>query len=258
MNKTTIINNLFASNRFTVIAGPCAVESEEQLDLVARKLSFLGIKIFRGGAFKSRTSPDSFQGLGIKGLQLLQQVSAKYKMISISEIMSEKQLEVAAKYVDVFQVGARNMQNIPLLKAIGEQQKPVLLKRGFGSTINEVVEATKYISEQGNQKIILCERGIRTFEPATRFTLDLSSVPIFKEKTPFPVFVDPSHASGKAKLVPFLSRAALAIGADGLMVEVHENPQTARSDGLQSLTPVQFSKLLDFLRPMAALLGKEM
>ncbi|MDA3864817.1 MAG: 3-deoxy-7-phosphoheptulonate synthase [Deltaproteobacteria bacterium] len=257
MNKETIINQLFASTRFSIIAGPCAVESEQQLDLLARKLSFLGVEIFRGGAFKSRTSPDSFQGLGVKGLQLLQKIASKYKMIAISEIMSENQLEAAAKYVDIMQVGARNMQNIPLLKAIGKQKKPVLLKRGFGSTINEVVEATKYISDQGNQKIILCERGIRTFEPATRFTLDLSSVPIFKEKTPYPVFVDPSHASGRAKLVPFLSRAALAIGADGLMIEVHETPQKARSDGLQSLTPIQFSKLLDFLKPMAGLLGKK-
>ena len=225
------------------IAGPCAIENEENLEQVAAVLEACQWKFLRGGAFKPRTSPYSFQGLGEEGLRILNRVSKNHHLYSVSEVLSPEEVPLIAEYVDILQIGSRNAQNFSLLKKVGECKKPVLLKRGMMMRLEEFLLAAEYIVEKGNPNIILCERGIRTFETATRNTLDLSAIPYLKERTSLPVVVDPSHATGKASYVMPLAKAALACGADGLMIEVHPNPEKALSDGEQSLNLEQFKSL---------------
>jgi len=231
-------------DEFTIIAGPCAIESHIQMERIGKFLKKIGIKIIRGGAFKPRTDPNSFQGLGFDGLEILDDIKKSYGFKVISEILDTRDVEKAYEYVDIYQIGSRNMQNYSLLKEIGRTNKPVLLKRGMSATINEWIKASEYIRNEGNDKIILCERGIRTFENYTRNTLDLISVPIMKSKTEYPVLVDPSHGTGRSELVLPASRAAVAIGADGLIIEVHPEPSKALSDGYQSLDFNEFEVLL--------------
>lgn len=237
-------------DEFTIIAGPCAVESEKQMEAIGEFLSDLGVKIIRGGAFKPRTSPKSFQGLGFEGLKILKKLKKHYGFKVISEIMDPRDIEHAYEYIDIYQIGSRNMQNYSLLKEIGKTDKPVLLKRGMSATIDEWIKASEYIRMEGNNRIILCERGIRTFENYTRNTLDLMSVPIMKSETKYPVLIDPSHGTGIRELVLPASKAALAIGADGLIIEIHPQPEKALSDGDQSLDFTGFKNLLDEVNSM--------
>ncbi len=236
-----------------VIAGPCAVESEEQLTQIAKFLAELGIKYLRGGVFKPRTSPASFQGLGKVGLRLLAQQSRQFNLKVVTEVMDRSQLDLVLEYADIIQVGARNMFNYSLLVALGALDKPVLLKRSMSATIKEWATAAEYISDGGNHSLILCERGIRTFEPLTRNTLDVAAIPLAKQMTGYPVIADPSHAAGRADLVPALTLAALAAGADGVLIEVHPQPQRALSDGKQALTFAQFETLLQKIRRLERL-----
>ena len=240
---------------FAVIAGPCSVESESQIETVAASVQAAGARLLRGGAFKPRTSPYSFQGMRAEGLELLRHARAKTGMPIVTEIMNTEHLPLFAD-VDLVQVGARNMQNFELLKAVGQSGRPVLLKRGLSATLEELVMSAEYIMAEGNDQVILCERGIRTFEPSMRNTLDISAVPMLKKMTHLPVVIDPSHAAGIAWMVEPLAAAAVAAGADGLMVEVHNDPAHAKCDGAQSLTPAQFSALMDKLRPLVSLMGK--
>ena len=240
---------------FAVIAGPCSVESESLIETVAAAVQTAGAKLLRGGAFKPRTSPYSFQGMRAEGLELLRHARAKTGMPIVTEIMNTEHLPLFAD-VDLIQVGARNMQNFELLKAVGQSGRPVLLKRGLSATLEELVMSAEYIMAEGNDQVILCERGIRTFEPSMRNTLDISAVPMLKKMTHLPVVIDPSHAAGIAWMVEPLAAAAVAAGADGLMVEVHNDPARALCDGAQSLTPAQFSALMDKLRPLVSLMGK--
>ena len=242
--------------KLAIIAGPCSVESEEQICEIAEGVKGLGAKMLRGGAYKPRTSPYSFQGMETEGLYLLKEASAKTGLPVISEITSPLQIEKFVDYVDVFQVGARNMQNFELLKELGKTNKPVLIKRGLSNTIEELLMAAEYVMNGGNEQVILCERGIRTFEDATRNTLDISAVPMLKKMTHLPVVVDPSHSSGIAWMVEPLAKAAVAAGADGLMVEVHNNPAEALCDGKQSITVEQFGNLIEKLRVIAAVEGR--
>lgn len=232
----------FGGGHFAMIAGPCSVESEAQIIDIARSVKSAGANVLRGGAFKPRTSPYAFQGLGEAGLRLLQIAKQETGLPICTEIMDIRQLDLFAD-VDLIQIGARNMQNFDLLKEIGKTKKPVLLKRGLSSTLEELLMSAEYIISEGNERIILCERGIRTFEPYTRNTLDLSAVPVLQKLSHLPVVVDPSHGTGNADLVPPMALAAAACGADGIMLEVHNDPAHARSDGAQSITPVQFSAL---------------
>lgn len=241
-----------------VMAGPCAVENEEQIVSVAREVKAAGATLLRGGAFKPRSSPYSFQGLEEEGLKLLAQARRETGLPVVTEVMDVRNLPLVVEYADVLQVGARNMQNFFLLKELGATDKPVLLKRGPSATIEEWILAAEYIMSAGNQKVILCERGIRTFENYTRNTLDLSAVPAAKHLSHLPIIVDPSHGTGKWRLVAPMAKAAVAAGADGLMVEVHCAPEEAMSDGQQSLTPDNFVEMMDQLRPLAAVLGKEL
>ncbi len=241
-----------------VIAGPCSVESEEQIMESAKMLQKMGIKIMRASAFKPRTSPYDFQGLGIKGLKLLRKVKEQAGMIVETEVMDVRDVPIAAEYVDVLRVGARNMQNFDLLKELGKIRKPVILKRGMAATINEFVMAAEYILFHGNKNVILCERGIRTFETAYRSTLDVGAVAILKNMTHLPVIVDPSHAAGNRELVAPLSKAAVAAGADGLIIEAHPHPEKALSDAGQSLYPEQLQKLLNELKPLCEAIGKKL
>lgn len=235
------------SKDFFIIAGPCSVECQEQMEIIANDLSqYINVVALRGGAFKPRTNPNSFQGLGKSGLDILSSIKDKYKIPIVSELMSIDDIELF-KDVDVIQIGARNMQNFELLKAVGKLGKPILLKRGFGNTIDELIASAEYIKQVGNDKIILCERGIRTFETRTRFTLDISSVIVLKELTNYPVIVDPSHAAGKSEYVIPLAKAAKAVGADGIIVEVHNDPLNALSDPEQQLTLEQFAQLYEEL-----------
>ena len=243
---------------FAVIAGPCSVESEEQLMGVTEMLQGHKIKLLRGGAFKPRTSPYSFQGLGEEGLALLQKAKSVYGLDTVSEIIDPNDAEMMARYRDCFQIGARNMQNFRLLEAVGKQKIPVLLKRGMSATIEELMLAAEYIINAGNPNVILCERGIRTFETATRNTLDLNAVAYLKEKTHLPVIVDPSHGTGVKSLINPLSRAAAAVGADGIIVEAHLNPKEALSDGHQALTADDFSKLMADIKPFINAAGKQL
>ncbi|WP_027717505.1 3-deoxy-7-phosphoheptulonate synthase [Desulfovirgula thermocuniculi] len=247
---------LIGGNQVVVMAGPCAVESREQLTAVAQLICRSGALILRGGAFKPRTSPYSFQGLKEKGLQLLAEVARETGLATISEVVDEYSLQLAVQYVDMLQVGARNMQNFRLLQAVGRAGKPVLLKRGMSATVEEWLMAAEYIMAEGNEQVVLCERGIRTFENSTRNTLDLSAVPLVKSLSHLPVVVDPSHATGDRRLVIPMARAAVAAGADGLLVEVHPDPARALCDGPQSLTLAQFSYLMEELRAVAAAVGR--
>lgn len=233
---------------FTIIAGPCAIEDEKQMDNIGSLLSSLGVKILRGGVFKPRTDPKSFQGLGMEGFRILQELKSKYNLKIISEIMDPRDIEEACKHIDIIQIGSRNMQNFSLLKEVGKTNKPIMLKRGMSATINEWIMAAEYIRVEGNENIILCERGIRTFEDYTRNTLDLMAVPIIKQKTEYPIFVDPSHGTGIRELVYPASKAAKALDADGIIVEVHPNPDKALSDGIQSLDFEGFNNLYNNLK----------
>ena len=239
----------------TVIAGPCSVESEEQIISVAKSVKAAGAKLLRGGAFKPRTSPYSVQGLRAEGLELLLTAKRETGLPIVTEIMSAAHLDMFSD-VDVIQVGARNMQNFELLKELGRCDKPILLKRGLSSTLEELLMSAEYIMAGGNNKVILCERGIRTFEKATRNTFDLSAIPVLKELSHLPVIADPSHATGIRSLVPPMSKAALVSGADGLIIEVHNQPEKALCDGAQSLTPEQFSELMQQLKALAEFEGK--
>ena len=234
-----------------VMAGPCAVESREQILETARLVKEAGGHLLRGGAFKPRTSPYSFQGLGEEGLQFLAEAREATGLAIVTEVMAPEQLPLVTRYADVLQIGTRNMQNYALLHAVGESGMPVLLKRGMMSTIEEFLMSAEYILSHGNRRVMLCERGIRTFETYTRNTLDINAVPVLKELTHLPVVVDPSHATGKWRLVNAVSKAAVAAGADGLIIEVHPNPELAVSDGAQSLRPVRFAELLAQLKPVA-------
>ncbi len=244
------------ADRFAVIAGPCAVESLDQLEKTAACVSKEGAHALRGGAFKPRTSPYSFQGLGFEGLKLLSQVGRTFGLPVVTEVVEVSDLESVLTSADVVQVGARNMQNFRMLQALGKCRKPVLLKRGFAATILDLLLAAEYIVGEGNPDVILCERGIKTYETATRYTLDLSAVPYIKQRTHLPVIVDPSHATGLRELVAPMAKAAAACGADGVMVEVHHDPAHALSDGAQSLYPEQFAALMRELKPIVEAAGK--
>ncbi len=244
--------------RVAIMAGPCAIESEELLLKIAGDAKKAGASILRGGAFKPRTSPYSFQGLGEEGLKMLQRVGNTLNMVTISEVMDTRDVDLVSRYVDVLQIGARNMQNFNLLKEVGLTNKPVVLKRGLSSTIKELLMSAEYILSGGNFNVILCERGIRTFEDSTRNTLDISAVPVIKQLSHLPVIVDPSHAAGKWGLVSPLSKAALAAGADGLIIEVHSSPEDALSDGAQSLLPSNFASLMAELKLFANAAGRQL
>ena len=241
----------------TIIAGPCAVESDDQLMLIAEAVKQSGATMLRGGAYKPRTSPYAFQGLEEEGLKYMQAAGKQFGLATICEVVSLEAIEAAVKYVDMLQIGARNMQNFILLKEAGRTGLPVLLKRGLCATIEEWLNAAEYIMAEGNPNVVLCERGIRTYETSTRNTLDLSAVPVLKEKTHLPVIVDPSHATGAYRYVPPMAKAAIACGADGLMIEVHNNPACALSDGPQSLNFEKFSRLTAELAPYWELAGRE-
>jgi len=239
-----------------VMAGPCSVETAEQIELAAGLVAKAGAKVIRGGAFKPRSSPYSFQGLGEEGLQLMRAAADRHGLLVVSEVMDRSQIPLLVQYSDILQVGARNMQNFNLLRELGLARKPVLLKRGIAATIEEVLLSAEYIMSGGNYEVILCERGIRTFETATRNTMDISAIPVLKQLTHLPVIADPSHGVGKRTLVPAMARAAVAAGADGLLIEVHHDPDHALSDGAQSLFPEQFSELMGQLRMIATAVGR--
>lgn len=242
---------------FAVMAGPCSVESEAQIVEVAKAVQSSGAAMLRGGAFKPRTSPYSFQGMGVQGLKLLLEAKAETGLPIVTELMSPKYCDLFEEKVDLVQIGARNMQNFDLLKEVGKMSKPVLLKRGLSSTYEEWIMSAEYIMSEGNQNVILCERGIRTFENYTRNTLDVSAIPAIKRMSHLPIVVDPSHAGGYSWLVEPLALAAIAAGADGLIIEVHNNPAKALCDGQQSLTPIQFDELMEKAQKMTAMLGKQ-
>lgn len=247
---------VISPDNLTIMAGPCAVETQEQLMSIAHAVKAAGATILRGGAYKPRTSPYSFQGLEEEGLRYMQEAKKETGLATICEVVSNEAIEAAVKYVDMIQIGARNMQNFILLKEAGRSGLPVLLKRGLSATIDEWLNAAEYIIAEGNPNVVLCERGIRTFETTTRNTLDLRAVPVLKEKTHLPVIVDPSHATGVYKYVSPLAKAAVACGADGLMIEVHNDPAHALSDGPQSLTFEKFARLTEELTPYARLAGR--
>jgi 3-deoxy-7-phosphoheptulonate synthase len=247
---------VIGGNDVVVIAGPCSVESEKQIFTIAQKVSASGAKILRGGAYKPRTSPYSFQGMGVEGLKLLRAAADEYGLMVITEVMDRSQIDEVEKYCDILQIGARNMQNFTFLKDLGKASKPVMLKRGLAATIEEWLMAAEYILSGGNQQVILCERGIRTFETATRNTMDISAIPVVKKKSHLPIFADPSHGVGiRDKVIP-MARAAVAAGADGIMVEVHQDPDHALSDGAQSLFPEQFTQMMKETRLIAAAIGR--
>ena len=248
---------VIGGNRICCIAGPCSVETEDQITFVAERVRAAGAQMLRGGAFKPRTSPYAFQGLKAEGLMFMKRARQATGLPIISEITNPSQLDLFMEFVDVIQVGARNMQNFELLKELSRVRRPVLIKRGFSNTIDELLMSAEYIMSGGNQDVILCERGIRTFETSTRNTLDISAIPVLKARSHLPVFVDPSHAAGHAWLVEPLAKAAVAAGADGLVIEVHNDPKRAMSDGQQSLTPDAFEELMARLRPIAAAVGRE-
>ncbi|MBI4714668.1 MAG: 3-deoxy-7-phosphoheptulonate synthase [Nitrospirae bacterium] len=241
-----------------VMAGPCAVENREMLLNIAQEVKQMGVLFLRGGAFKPRTSPYTFQGLGLEGLKYLAEAREKTGLLVTTELMDPRDLEMVAEYTDIIQIGARNMQNFRLLMEVGKTRKPVILKRGLAATIKEFLMSAEYIMAQGNHQVILCERGIRTFETATRNTLDLNAVPVLKQLSHLPVIVDPSHGVGKWNLVTPMARAAVAAGADGLIVEVHHCPEEALSDGEQSLKPKVFSDLMTSCRAIAQVIGREL
>jgi 3-deoxy-7-phosphoheptulonate synthase len=254
--KVSINGHQVGGNKVIVMAGPCSVESLEQVMETAMAVREAGAHLLRGGAFKPRTSPYSFQGMGEEGLKILAQARQETGLHIVTEVMAPEQVELVAKYADVLQIGTRNMQNYALLNAVGKTNMPVLLKRGMMSTIEELLMSAEYIMSNGNHKVILCERGIRTFERYTRFTLDINAVPVLKELTHLPVVIDPSHGTGKWTLVKAVSKAAVAAGADGLMIEVHPNPAEAASDGEQSLKPQRFAELMIEVARVAQAIGR--
>jgi 3-deoxy-7-phosphoheptulonate synthase len=257
--ESTVVRALdleIGRGHFGVIAGPCSVESEDQIMQAAAAVKEAGAKALRGGAFKPRTSPYSFQGLKEEGLKLLAAAREMTGLAIVTEIMTPTHIDMVCQYADMLQIGARNMQNYPLLQAVGETRKPVLLKRGPAATMDEFLLAAEYILDQGNEKVVLCERGIRTFEAHTRFTLPLATVPYLHERTHLPVVVDPSHGTGIASLVPAMCNAAVAAGCDGLLIEVHPDPTAAMSDGDQSITPPIFNKIMQDCRKVAQALGR--
>jgi 3-deoxy-7-phosphoheptulonate synthase len=241
-----------------VMAGPCAVESEEQIDVIAGLVSAAGARVLRGGAFKPRTSPYSFQGLGEKGLSLLRSAADRHGMLCVSEVMEVAAVGLVAEHAHILQIGARNMQNAPLLKEVGRSKKPVLLKRGMAATIEELLMAGEYILAAGNPEVMLCERGIRTFETYTRNTMDISAIPVVKKRSHLPMLADPSHGTGRRDKVAPMARAAVAAGADGLIIEVHDHPERALSDGSQSMFPGQFSALMEELKMIAWAIGRKL
>jgi len=258
-NEDTIINvrgTEIGGDKIAIIAGPCAVETKKLIFESAELLKEAGVGILRGGAFKPRTSPYSFQGLGEEGLRYMREAGDEHNLAVVSEVMDVSQIEMMSKYVDMFQVGARNMQNFWLLKELGKTKKPIVLKRGMSATIEEWLMAAEYIMSGGNYQIILCERGIRTFENYTRNTLDISAIPVIQKLSHLPVIVDPSHATGRRDKVSSMARASVAAGSHGLMIEMHPNPETALSDGAQSLYPKQFIELVDNLKIIASAVGK--
>jgi len=238
-------------------AGPCAVESAPQIEEVAGRVAAAGAKLLRGGAFKPRSSPYSFQGLGEAGLKMMRAAADNHGLLVVSEVMDPSQIELMVRYVDVLQVGARNMQNYYLLRALGEIQKPILLKRGMSATIEELLLSAEYIMSGGNYNVILCERGIRTFDTYMRNTMDIAAIPVIKQLSHLPVMADPSHGTGRRDKVAAMARAAVAAGADGLLIEVHENPERALSDGAQSLYPDQFDEVMDEVRMIAPAVGRK-
>jgi len=257
----SIIGNLVKKEYITIIAGPCAIESWEQLDNTARVVSGLGLSYLRGGAFKPRTSPYSFQGLEEKGLEFLKKAGEKYGLGTVTEVTDTVNADIVAEYADVLQIGTRNMSNFALLKRVGEiaflKKKAVILKRGWASTIKEWLLASEYLTLKGDVEVILCERGIRTFDTNTRFTLDLSAVPVIRKMSKLPIIIDPSHAMGQSDLVTPMSRAAIAVGADGLIVETHNDPVKALCDGQQSLDPREMTELLKQIKSLATVIGKK-
>jgi 3-deoxy-7-phosphoheptulonate synthase len=257
-NERNLPPVVIGNGTIVVMAGPCSVESREQILLSAELVKKAGAKILRGGAFKPRTSPYAFQGLEEEGLKLLAEAREKTGLLIITEVITPTDVPLVADYADILQVGARNMQNFALLKDIGKLKKPVLLKRGQSSTLKELLMSAEYIMSQGNEQVILCERGIRTFEEYTRNTCDLSAVPALKELSHLPVIVDPSHGTGVRSLVTPLAKAAIAVGADGLIIEVHPHPEAAFSDGAQSLTPEQFGLLMEWVRKLALVENKSL
>jgi len=247
---------IVGGDQIALVAGPCAVETEEQCLAIAERLKKSGVRLFRGGAYKPRTSPYSFQGLGEEGLKILSKVRAAYGFGIVTEAIDNESLDLVEEYADVIQIGARNMQNFSLLKRAGRAKKPVLLKRGMSATLDEFLMAAEYILSEGNYNVMLCERGVRTFSDFSRNTLDLAVVPAVKKRSHLPIFVDPSHGTGKRHKVLPLSRAAVAVGADGLLIEVHHEPDKALSDGMQSLLPEEFIALADEMRQIAAVLHR--
>jgi len=256
-NSVVAVNGVeVGGRRIVVMAGPCAVESEEQMVTSARVVKESGASILRGGAFKPRTSPFNFQGLEKVGLELLARAREQSAIPVVTEVVDPHDVELVAEYADILQVGSRNMQNFALLSSVGKSKRPVLLKRGFACTVTEWLTAADYILAEGNNQVILCERGIRTFEDSTRFSLDIGSIPVIKRFSHLPLIVDPSHAAGHYSLVPAMAKASVAAGADGLLIEVHPNPKEALIDGLQSLTPSDFARLMAELRPIAEAVGR--
>ena len=254
----SIGDTVVGNKRIPVIAGPCSVESEEQILEIAKAVKESGASMLRGGAYKPRTSPYAFQGMGVEGLKLLAKARELTGLPIVTEILDPHDLDAVVEYADVLQIGARNSQNYALLKQVGKSKKPVLLKRGMATTIMEFLMCAEYILSEGNENVILCERGIRTFETATRYTFDLNAIPVLKEKTHLPVFADPSHGTGYWQYVTPMALAAIAAGADGLIIEVHNNPAAAISDGGQSLKPKKFSVLMEKAAPVARAVGREM
>ena len=242
--------------RIVIMAGPCAIESEKQLMAAAMAVKEAGACILRGGAFKPRTSPFSFQGLEEVGLELLKQTSEQFGIPVVTEVVDSHDVDKVSRYADILQIGARNMQNFPLLTEVGKSKRPVVLKRGLSATVTEWLTAADYLLAEGNEQVILCERGIRTFEDSTRFSLDIGSIPVIKKFSHLPLIVDPSHAAGHYSLVPAMAKAVVAAGADGLLIEVHPNPKEALVDGLQSLTPSDFARLVEKLKPIAKSVGR--
>ena len=258
-NTVIHVNGMeIGGNRITIIAGPCGVESETQLMEIAQIVKDGGAHILRGGAFKPRTSPYSFQGLGERGLELLAKAREKTGLAVITEVVNPSQVELVAKYADILQIGARNSQNFALLQEAGKSNKPVFLKRGMMSNLEEYLMCAEYVMANGNYNVILCERGIRTFETSTRNTMDISAIPMIKSLSHLPVFADPSHATGKRGLVPPVAKAAVAAGADGLMIEVHNHPEKALSDGAQAILPEEFATLMKNLKQLAVVAGRSL
>ncbi|MBQ7794905.1 MAG: 3-deoxy-7-phosphoheptulonate synthase [Clostridia bacterium] len=252
----TVGNTEIGGNKLTVIAGPCAIESNEQFTEIAKRVKASGATILRGGAYKPRSSPYSFAGLEEEGLKIMRSAGDEVGLPICTEVLDTREVDMVASYADMLQIGARNMQNFKLLREVGKHKKPILLKRGLSSTIEEWLMAAEYIMSEGNENVILCERGIRTFEPSTRNTFDISAIPVTKELSHLPIIADPSHAAGIAKYVGSIAKGAVAAGADGVMIEVHNCPEKAMSDGEQSLTPDMFDELIREMKPIADAVGR--